>query len=190
MTQSLGFNATTYTDGVSGEISINGATLSNVGTYTMTLTADVDNQSFSTSFQIIIESSCLDSTTSACVAEGKTINPTTCVCEMTGGICSLSFITPPSSTTIRIGIDVQPFTILFETTSFNCIEIQSFSWTSKPTLGFDAIITNEVGDKSAISISKATLSNVGSYELILTAYVDNQSFSTSFQITIEGSCLT
>ena len=135
MTQSLGFNATTYTDGVSGEISINGATLSNVGTYKMTLTADVDNQSFSTSFQITIESACL--TNEECIA-GQTFNPTTCYCEMTGGTCSLSFITPPSSTTIRIGIDVQPFTIPFETTSFNCIGIPSFSWTSEPSLGLDA----------------------------------------------------
>ena len=48
---------------------------------------------------------------------------------------------------------------------------------------------NEEGVKGAISISKATLSNVGIYKITLTADVDNQSLSTSFQIRIEGSCL-
>ena len=46
-------------DRVRGTIFISEATLSTVGTYTMTLTADVDNQYFSTSFQIRIEGSCL-----------------------------------------------------------------------------------------------------------------------------------
>ena len=45
---------TTNMDGVSGIISINEVTPTNVGNYTMTLAADIDSKTFSTSFAILI----------------------------------------------------------------------------------------------------------------------------------------
>ena len=159
--------------------------------------------------------------TSACAAEGKTINPTTCACEcpttctasMTqnsdcscgcnsskvcvspyllnmntctcettggGGTCSLSFSTIPDQT-IKIGMDVLPFTIRFETTRSSCNGIPVFSLTQ--SLGFNATTYTD-GVSGNILINGATLSNVGTYELILTAVVDTKFFKTSFKITV------
>ena len=97
---------------------------------------------------------------------------------------TLSFTaTPPASTTIQIGIDTQPFYILFGTTKTpNCTQPPVFTLT--PNFGFIATTTIIDGVSGMISINGATLTNVGSYTMTLTADVDSKTISTSFAILI------
>ena len=103
---------------------------------------------------------------------------------VTCAVLSLSFTTSPAaSTTIQIGINSQPFQILFATTKTpNCAQNPSFTLNSNPS--FISESTNLDGLSGKVSVSGATLSNVGIYQINLNGVVDSQTVSLAFTIII------
>lgn len=89
--------------------------------------------------------------------------------------CMVSTLTfspsPPASTTIEVGIDNQPFTMNYAVTkSPNCA--QNPTWSMSPSLSFVTKAENAGNLSGVITINNATLSNVSSNLMTLTAAVD------------------
>jgi hypothetical protein len=80
---------------------------------------------------------------------------------------------PPVLTTVQIGIDALPFSILFATEQTpNCA--QSPVFTLEPIFGLFLITKNLDGLSGVISISGATLSSLSTFEMTLNADSNDQ----------------
>jgi hypothetical protein len=102
-------------------------------------------------------------------------------------VSTLSFSTSPlASKTIEVGID-GPFTMNYAVTkSPNCA--QNPTWSMSPSLSFVTKAEN-MGDLSGIiTINNATLSNVSSNLMTLTAVVDGKTAIASFTVIIKDPC--
>ena len=87
-------------------------------------------------------------------------------------VSSLTFTTSPqASKTIEVGIDNQPFTMNYAVTkSPNCA--QNPTWSFSPSLTFVTKAEDAGNMSGVVSINNATLSNVSSNSMTLTAAVD------------------
>jgi hypothetical protein len=103
-------------------------------------------------------------------------------------VSTLSFSTSPlASKTIEVGIDGQPFTMNYAVTkSPNCA--QNPTWSMSPSLSFVTKAENAGDLSGVITINNATLSNVSSNLMTLTAVVDGKTATASFTVIIKDPC--
>ena len=103
-------------------------------------------------------------------------------------VSTLSFSTSPlASKTIEVGIDGQPFTMNYAVTkSPNCA--QNPTWSMSPSLSFVTKTENAGNLSGVITINNATLSNVSSNLMTLTAVVDGKTATASFTVIIKDPC--
>ena len=91
-------------------------------------------------------------------------------------INSLTFSSsPPSTNSVKIGIDSQPYPISYALVKFPlCTQNPKFTL-SLPTQTFVSNSVNADNVSGNISVSGATLANIGNYPYILSAKVDSVS---------------
>jgi hypothetical protein len=99
-------------------------------------------------------------------------------------VSTLTFSTSPmASKTIEIGIDSQPFDMNYAVTkSPNCA--QNPTWSLVPSLAFITKAENADNVSGKVTINNATLADVSSNSMTLTAQVDSQTATASFTVII------
>ena len=108
-------------------------------------------------------------------------------------ICTVTTLTftssPAASTTVRVGIDSQPFTIPFTVTQVPaCGKTVSFSHT--PTTPAFVTLTSLTATGGNVQVTGATIANHNTYSFVLTAAVDAQSITSNFNVVIKDPCST
>jgi hypothetical protein len=103
-------------------------------------------------------------------------------------VSTLTFSTSPmTSKTIEIGIDLQPFDMNYAVTkSPNCA--QNPTWSLVPSLAFITKAENADNVSGKVTINNATLADVSSNSMTLTAQVDSQTATASFTVIIKDPC--
>ena len=89
--------------------------------------------------------------------------------KVTCTVSTLTFSTSPlASKTIEVGVDLQPFTMNYAVTKTpNCA--QNLTWSLSQSLSFVTKVENADNLSGVVTINNATLANVNSYLMTLSA---------------------
>jgi hypothetical protein len=112
------------------------------------------------------------------------------VITITCTITTLAFTSqPPASTSLEVGVDVQPHDMTFAISKTpNCVQDPTFTLASTPAAAFSSRTINADGESGYVRINGATLANLGTYSLTLTAAVDSKTTVSSFTVIILDPC--